>query len=109
MITLTFTSEQAILIASVSPTFAEAIVKQLDDLGNKVVEVKKEFPSEADLLETLQIAVQAFSCSDKILAIKFVRTFVQKHQGGLSPSMYAKLYSLAGAKAYVEQFLGGFR
>lgn len=94
-ITLSFTETEINNIILESATFRELIIKEL---------FKTDLVHENSLINGLKLYIQnTFNSSTKISAIKYVRQFVEDNKTSLSYEKYNDLYSLAGAKKFVEE------
>lgn len=103
-ITLSFTEEEVIGLCGQSSDFTHCIVKRLLALQNQNSARQKSEPEMISGLKTY-IKEHFNKQSSFILAIKHVRTWTKENEGWLSNETFTELYSLSGAKKFVESIL----
>jgi hypothetical protein len=104
-ITLTLTVDDVTRILEQSYTFRDSVAQTLASAQTELA--RKTNPTEEQLMENLIYFVKFNVRPDnKISMIKFVRQYAQDHEK-LMPNKFDELYSLYGAKTFVEQYMNG--
>jgi hypothetical protein len=105
MITIQFNEDEAETVLSQSATFRYMMFRALKAAQAENAKLVK--PTEIQLLQKLNNYVRSnFSSPTKIAGIKYVRQFVSDNMTYLTLETYNRLYSLSGAKQYVENLIG---
>lgn len=105
MITIQFNEDEAEAVLSQSATYRYLLIRTLAKA--QAENAKLVSPTEEQLLQKLNAYVRSnFSSSTKIAGIKYVRQFVAYSAAYLSSETHSRLYSLSGAKQYVENLIG---
>lgn len=105
MITISFNQTELQGVMNESPSFRSLVARTLENTQASLL-VKTELPLEGRLVEQLRTYVRThFSNTNKIAGIKYVRQWAVDNKYRLSDETYQKLYSLIGAKEFVENLL----
>ncbi len=111
------TEDQIQKITMESPTFRQIVVNRLftkqialDKISGDYVDEKtnpNNLFDEKSALDYLDGYIRTtFTISNKIAAIKYVRQWADDRKAVLSSDTYNKLWSLSGAKEYVDERVG---
>ena len=104
MITIQLTDSEVDAVLIQSPAFRAMFVQRYTEAQKSLA--KSIQPTEEQLVNRLtQYVRNNFGFNSKIAGIKYVRQFVSDNKDNFSYHTYNRLYSLSGAKTFVENLI----
>jgi hypothetical protein len=106
-ITFNLTENQVQEVMNQSISFRTYIVAALAKAQAEISSTQNNWPYEGTLLESLRAQVKSnVRYDNKIQWIKNVRQWAMDNKLVITPNLYNQLYSLKGAKDFVEGIMG---
>jgi hypothetical protein len=107
MINISFTEQELAYVLSESVTVRLAVARHLQTQQNELSKLKQYSPNETSLLANFKDLVRSsVRPNNKIQWIKNTRQWASDNKAVISADLYNRLYSLVGAKDFVEAIMG---